>query len=212
MKKSETAARNRNPRGEGGRLRGEILSAATALIVRTGSDEAVTLRSVAREVGISAPSIYSHFADRDAIVAAVVEEALAQLADAVRTATNEADEADEAADPVDRLVAGCAAYVDYGTREPARYQVLFGFARQKAELEDDGAGPEFLGGFDLLVDGVTRCVAAGRSASTDPFADAVLIWTALHGQVVLRANVPFFPWPADDGVRQLVLRLARITD
>ncbi|MEV6521532.1 TetR/AcrR family transcriptional regulator [Longispora sp. NPDC051575] len=206
MKTSETAGRHRNPRGEGGRLRGEILSAATALIVRTGSDEAVTLRSVAREVGISAPSIYSHFADRDAIIAAVVEEALEQLAEAVRTATA------EHTDPVDRLLAGCAAYVDHSTRESARYQVLFGFARQKAELaDDDGKGPEFLGGFDLLVDGVTRCAEAGRSASTDPFADAVLIWTALHGQVVLRANIPFFPWPPDDGVEQLVLRLARIS-
>ncbi|RYF62338.1 MAG: TetR/AcrR family transcriptional regulator, partial [Cytophagaceae bacterium] len=51
------STRARNPRGSGARLRGEIVAAAATLIARTGSDQAVTLRSVAREVGISAPSI-----------------------------------------------------------------------------------------------------------------------------------------------------------
>ncbi|GIG60044.1 hypothetical protein Lfu02_44160 [Longispora fulva] len=252
MKTEEARGRNRNRRGEGDLLRGEILRGATAIIVRTGSDEAVTLRSVAREVGISAPSIYAHFPDRDAIVAAVVEEAFAQLGETVRTA------ADEYADPVASLVAGCAAYVGFGTREAARYQVLFGWARPKAESasepapeagddggpvgkdgvapgseDGDGLAPGSgdgdadaagepdapadrvvtdLGGFERLVDNLNRCVAAGRSASTDPFADAVAIWTALHGQVVLRAHLPHFPWPPTDGVEQVVLRLARITD
>ena len=66
---SPAAAQRARP---GSRLTGEIVSSALALIERTGSDEAVTLRAVAREVGIAAPSIYAHFADRDAIVMAAV--------------------------------------------------------------------------------------------------------------------------------------------
>jgi hypothetical protein len=53
-------------------------------------------------------------------------------------------------------------------------------------------------------------VAAGRSASTDPFRDAVQIWTALHGRVLLRCNLPDFPWPDDDTVAELVRRLGAI--
>src|SRR6266700_6738108 len=60
--------RQRNARGQGARLTQDIVSAALALIEREGSDEAVTLRAVAREIGIAAPSIYNHFPDRDAIV------------------------------------------------------------------------------------------------------------------------------------------------
>jgi len=49
----------RNARGQGGRLTEDIVSAALELIEREGTDEAVTLRAVAREIGIAAPSIYA---------------------------------------------------------------------------------------------------------------------------------------------------------
>ncbi|MFD9421904.1 MULTISPECIES: TetR/AcrR family transcriptional regulator [unclassified Streptomyces] len=198
-------ARPRNRRGEGPRLREDIVRAATALIVRTGSDQTVTLRSVAREVGISAPSIYAHFADRDAIVEAVVLEAIAQLHETVAEAVAAHD------DPVEGLLAGCAAYIDFGTREPARYHVLFDWPRPKPEAADDVSGTRGLDAFRTLVDNLEACVRAGRSTSSDPFSDAVALWTALHGQVSLRASLPDFPWPPTDTVERMVLSLGRIT-
>ncbi|WP_460065315.1 TetR/AcrR family transcriptional regulator [Streptomyces sp. YKOK-I1] len=204
--RGERAARSRNRRGEGPRLREEIVRAATALIVRTGSDQAVTLRSVAREIGIAAPSIYAHFPHRDAIVQAVVEEAIAQLHQSVTAAVTAHE------DPVEGLLAGCAAYVEFGTREPARYRVLFETPPSKPDpAGPDAAGLSGLDAFQTLVANLHACVRAGRSASTDPFADAVALWTALHGQVSLRAALPDFPWPPTDPVEQLVLRLGRIT-
>ena len=50
------AMRERNRRGEGGKLRADIVAGATQLLEDTGSEDAVTLRAVARQVGISAPS------------------------------------------------------------------------------------------------------------------------------------------------------------
>ncbi|MFD7772028.1 TetR/AcrR family transcriptional regulator [Streptomyces sp. NPDC059787] len=198
-----TSTRPRNRRGEGTRLREEIVQAATALIVRTGSDQAVTLRSVAREIGIAAPSIYAHFPNRDAIVQAVVEEAIAHLHQTVTAAVTAHE------DPVQGLLAGCAAYVEFGTSEPARYRVLFETPPSKSD--PDGADHSGLDAFQTLVDNLHACVHAGRSASTDPFADAVALWTALHGQVSLRAALPGFPWPPTDTVEQMVLCLGRIT-
>src|SRR5450432_547055 len=106
--------RQRNARGQGSRLTEDIVSGALALIERSGSDEAVTLRAVAREVGISAPSIYPHFADRDAIVMAVVLRVFDELARAIEQGSAAARQ-----DPVERLVAGCEAYVGYGLAHPA---------------------------------------------------------------------------------------------
>ena len=57
------ATRARNRRGEGARLRDDIVAAAVALLDETGDQAAVSLRAVARRVGIAAPSIYRHFAD-----------------------------------------------------------------------------------------------------------------------------------------------------
>jgi AcrR family transcriptional regulator len=208
--------RQRNARGQGARLTEDIVTAALALIERSGSDEAVTLRAVAREVGIAAPSIYAHFADRDAIVMAVTLRVFDELAAAV-----EQGSAAAAPDPVARLVAGCKAYVSFGLAHPERYGVLFSSHSRPPEeycapvsLGPDGRPVLEFGAeaFALLVRGIEECVGAGASDSRDVVADATAVWVALHGAVTLRTALPGYPWPeAGSLVRHLVVSLARIT-
>lgn len=209
--------RERNPRGQGTRLRSDIVAAATALLEDTGSEDAVTLRAIARQAGITAPSIYAHFPDRDAVLTAVMDEAFTELTAAL-------DEARAGvADPVAALHAGCRAYVRFAAERPHRYRVLFGrphptaLTKAKATMPPqsaldfaDATDPGALA-FRVLVDGIGACVAAGRSDSTDPFADAVALWAALHGYATLRQGQPHFPWPDDDALQDaLVDRIARV--
>jgi AcrR family transcriptional regulator len=210
--------RQRNARGQGARLTGDIVSAALTLIDRTGSDEGVTLRAVAREVGIAAPSIYAHFPDREAIVAAAVDRIFDELAAEVIRGRDLAGD-----DPVDRLIGGCEAYVGFGLAQPARYAVLFS-ARRMA-VRDHRPAPAAPGprgrpalaagaaAFALLVGAIEACIAAGASDSADVVADATAVWVALHGTVGLRTSVSGrFPWPEPAGfVRGLVMTLAKIT-
>ncbi len=70
--------------GEGELLRDEILDAAEALLVRHGSMDAVPLRSVATAVGVSAPSIYLHFADKDDLFFAVCDRRFAHFDEVLR--------------------------------------------------------------------------------------------------------------------------------
>ena len=63
--------RRRAPRGSGEQLRDEILDATTELLLETGHAKAVSIRSVAQRVGVTPPSIYLHFADKDALLDAV---------------------------------------------------------------------------------------------------------------------------------------------
>jgi len=63
--------RRRAPRGSGDQLRDEILGAATDLLLETGDEKAVSIRSVSQRVGVTSPSIYLHFADKDALLDAV---------------------------------------------------------------------------------------------------------------------------------------------
>ena len=93
--------RPRNARGQGARLAEDIVTAALDLIEQHGSAEAVTLRAVARQAGIAAPSIYPHFADREAILLAVVVRVFDELAAAIQQATGAAG-----ADLADRLAPG----------------------------------------------------------------------------------------------------------
>ena len=215
----EQARRRRNARGQGGRLTDEIVSGALAIIEREGSDEAVTLRAVAREVGIAAPSIYAHFQDRGSIMLAVVARVFDELTEAISARVRSAGD-----DPVERLVAGCEGYVDFGLSRPARYRILFSEHRRgdddswreycKPVSLGPGAPPVLEFGsesFALLVNSLAACIAAGRSESTDVVADSTAIWVALHGTVSLKSATPGFPWPEPgDFVRSFVLQLGRI--
>jgi AcrR family transcriptional regulator len=223
--------RSRNPRGQGTRLTEDIVSGALALIERTGSADAVTLRAVAREVGIAAPSIYAHFPDRDAVLMAVVVRMFGELAEAIARGQESAGP-----DPVDRLVAGCQAYVAFGLEHPARYRVLFSRQLPPApdppapdpeapdpEAPDPGqpvpVGPDGrpqlevgAEAFALLLAAIEACVTAGASASADVVADATAVWVALHGTVSLHTALTHFPWPEPAAfVRRLVLPLAHVT-
>ena len=144
-----TTGRTRNRRGEGARLRDEILDAARTLIEDSG-EQAVSLRSVARRVGIAAPSIYAHFPDREAIVSALVDEAFDELSAVVTAAT------DAATGPVAKLRAACTAYMDFAMRRPNRYQLAFA-ARASNAIPRDSATRAFT----LLVNAVAACVEAG---------------------------------------------------
>ena len=62
MSQAATARRRpRSPRGDGGQLRADIIEAARQILAETGAPEELTLRGVARQVGIAATSIYLHF-------------------------------------------------------------------------------------------------------------------------------------------------------
>src|ERR1035438_6125957 len=100
------APRKRNRRGEGTRLRQDILDAASAILETTGSEDALTLRAIARDVGIAAPSIYAHCPDREAVLDQIVTDSFQQLSAALEAAR------EGVSDPVERLFAGCRAYLD----------------------------------------------------------------------------------------------------
>src|SRR5689334_10839798 len=71
--------RSRNRRGQGELLRREIIDAALRMLNELGDDDALSLRAGAREVGIAATAVYFHFADRDALVYAALEQSTADL-------------------------------------------------------------------------------------------------------------------------------------
>jgi AcrR family transcriptional regulator len=201
--------RERNRRGEGAKLRADILAGATKLLEQTGSEEAVTLRAVARQVGISAPSIYSHFPDREAIVDAIIDGAFIDFNEAIRAASDAADRAGQG--PLARLRAGCAAYLRFAAERPNRYRLLF--ERQDAlgagELRYSAVRGK---SFELLIANLQDCVEAGISVSTDPELDARAIWVALHGFATLHANLPGLRWPDTDTLLdRIIYGLAQIT-
>jgi AcrR family transcriptional regulator len=181
-----TRTRSRSRRGEGRLLRTEILAAAAELLDAGGDERAVSLRAVARRVGIAVPSIYPHFPGRSAIVLAVVQQGFAEQADQIRSAVDVAGD-----DPRLRLGAACRAYVDFADNHPERYRAMFGGVTPE---DVTALGVEAV---QILTDTLTECVAAGRSTSANPGDDAISLWAGLHGLAHQYAVTRSYPWPAD---------------
>ncbi|WP_346129142.1 TetR/AcrR family transcriptional regulator [Lentzea roselyniae] len=206
---TNTEPRRRNRRGEGGKLREEIIAAAIALLDEGGDERAVTLRSVARKAGIAAPSIYAHFADQPSIMLAVVQQEMDRLAAALREADEKAGQ-----DPRQRLFAVCNAYLDVARQHPQRYRIMFGGlwtpSVEDTSITDDeleSLGAEAL---TLLADVLGACVEAGIAHDSDDlYGDAVALWLGLHGLAHQRAVVRKMPGPADVAER-LITALAHL--
>ena len=196
MSPTQVGTRRRNARGDGQSLRGEILQAARAILIEDGFESAVTLRGLARRVGIAAPSIYPHFAGPDEVLQAVTVETFAELGRFIAAAKVGIDE------PRERLLAGCRAYIAFGVSNPDLYGLLFRrnrLLRGQEPRPDSAAEPDRrdpdAGPFASLMDSVRQCIADGSSVATDVLPTAVQLWAAMHGYVLLRGNDYQFPWP-----------------
>jgi AcrR family transcriptional regulator len=184
------AKRRRNRRGEGARLRVELIEAAARLLESSGDAHTLTLAAVAREAGIAAPSIYRHFADRNQLVEAVVADRFRRLDEALVEAMASAP------GPAGALRACCDAYCRFGLDHPGHYQVLF-----SANLALDPVRPRERPGervFGRLVAAVQACIDAGAARQGDASMIAVNVWVALHGIVSLRTSRPGHAWPPVD--------------
>jgi AcrR family transcriptional regulator len=200
-----TQGRSQNRRGEGARLRGDIVAAATALLEETGNEDAITLRGVARRVGIAAPSIYGHFDDVSSILMAVVADAFDELSAALHQAMEASGAVAGGGDP---LRAVCGAYLDFARDQPHRYRVMFGRHRESAGsalMTEPRPANQLLGAeaFTTLVASVAA--HSGAQPEADATTDATALWVALHGFASLQAAVPAFPWPDPAAMLNILL-------
>lgn len=183
-------ARRRAPRGRGAELRGEVLQAAMDLLRETGDVDAVSVRAVAQRVGVSVPSIYLHFADKQALIDAVCEEVFEALHQKMREA------GEQAPDPFEALRAQGNAYVHFALANPEHYRIVLMTGGGSSGPHDSDLEIAS-GAFGYLVESVRACVEAGVF-SGDPVEVALGLWAAAHGVAALLVAKPDFPWPDVD--------------
>jgi len=193
MATETTRQRRRNPRGQGDRLRADIIDAASGLLADPAAPP-LTLRGVARAAGVAATSVYLHFADTDALVLAVAEQHFGEMADAQQAAR------DAAATPRAAVRAMALAYCEFGLANPGLYQVMF--TRPLPPVADLRHIPG-----RRAFEQRTAAIAAvlddtGPDVTGDPhdpdgpaFRASALLWQFLSGAVNLRISRPVFPWP-----------------
>jgi AcrR family transcriptional regulator len=197
---AQGSARGRNPRGQGERLREDIVSVALRLLDELADDQALSLRAVAREVGIAATSVYIHFADRDALVLAALERCHRDLMRAV-------DQAEAiSADPVAKLRARTLLLGTWAHQHPGLYKVL-----HESTLNQRTDMPFKQELAERTTAAVQRCMDAGLAPADDAAAVSLDLRAAVHGTVSMRVNQPDLPWPPlEEQVERFLTKLVGV--
>lgn len=154
--------------------RGQRIIAAARLIAEKEGWSAVTIRRLADEIEYSQPVLYSHFENRNAIVAAVAIAGFSEIAAALRQAAQGSSSARN------RLEKVAMAYLAFAREQPAMYEAMFtmptglGFA-------ETGSQPELRDAFSALAAAV---IPAGGDVeiATETF------WATLHGLAELERS------------------------
>lgn len=192
MRRGSPTVRPRSRRGEGERLREEILAAAESLLVETASEDAVSIRAVAQAVGVSPPSIYRHFADKDMLLLEVCRHSFTHF----NAALEEALGADGTAE---QMVELGHAYIRYACEYPEHYRIMF---MARFELSAQAYAEEMVSdgsSFALLLRIAQQLIDSGRVrpeiAARGALHVGILFWSAVHGLASLLVAKPGLPWP-----------------
>lgn len=146
----------------------EIVEAARELLEADGA-EALTMRKVADRLGIRAPSLYKHLANKETLEAAIIAVGFEEAADAFEAASP--------SNPRRRLAAIASAYRSFARAHPHLYRLM-----NERPLRRD-----------LLPPGVEDRAAAPVLAATGSIARARAAWAFAHGMVILELNGRFPP-------------------
>lgn len=164
----------RGSRARPSRLGDQFVAEALAIIEAKGL-EALSLREVARRLGVSHQAPYKHFPSRDHLIAEVLRRCFAGLTAALRGR----DASEDADEDLRRLG---QAYLGHALARPLEYRLMFGTPWPDVEAHPDVARDSRYA-FDVLREVLGRRQQAGGPAIEPAVLDrdAMFVWSAMHG-------------------------------
>ena len=145
-------------------------------IMAEGGYAALSMRSVAERVGLSATAIYRYFAGKEDLVGRVVRSGYRRFGEYLTEAAEH-----HPAGSLERLFAMSDAYVRFAFDNQEYFRVLYNIQSRPRDLEElPGSG-----GYDLLRSCVVDAMEAGNLRKGNPDVVAHFLWTSVHGLVTL---------------------------
>ncbi len=153
-----------------------IVDAARDILALHGPD-ALSMRSVADRIGMSATAIYRYFENKEALVARVVQSGFERFGEYLRVAAERHPKGS-----LDRLAALGEAYIRFALENQEYFKLLFSLQHPHPhsieELPDSG-------GHGLLRSAVEDAMASGEMRQANPDLVAVYLWSVAHGLLTL---------------------------
>jgi len=144
-------------------------------MIVAGGLEALSLRRLARQLGVTAPALYGYVHSKQDLLGAIAE------AEIERLAAKFADVDD--ADPIDRIRAHSRAYITYACENPELFQVMLLAppALPDSRLPAESVAPSTTMAFSTAAGAIEDAVAAGVIQTDDPQMVALMLWSGAHG-------------------------------
>jgi AcrR family transcriptional regulator len=157
-----------------GDLKNALIAAGIDILSKEGL-HALSLRKVAQRAGVSHAAPYAHYADKQALIAAISTEGYRRLYE-----TLQAISARYQGDPLRQLVEGAWGYLQFALQDPGHFKITFSSA-----IEKEQDYPAFVQvsqqSFGVVVQMVAACQAAGILRPGPPDLLAVSVWGLVHG-------------------------------
>jgi AcrR family transcriptional regulator len=185
-----------------GGLRDALLEAAASVVESDGVD-ALSLRELARRLGVSHAAPAHHFADKAALLAEVAADGFTELAGALEAASR------VGRTPAARLREVGRSYLRFALRRPGHYRVMFG-----RELRGLATSPRLAEtgtrAYQALETAVAAAMPEARARAQERVADAAfLAWSSTHGAAMLLLDGPKLTSPLTDAA--VAARIDRLT-
>jgi len=147
-----------------------VVETARRQLERDGATE-LSLRAVARELGVTAPALYAYVDDKGELMAAVAAEHFERLIERIETVDED--------DPLERVRAVSRAYVDHALESPGLFRLMFNYPPSTAGEVD--AFPPAARAFEVASRAMTAARDQGLLRSDDVDTACMVMWAAMHG-------------------------------
>lgn len=155
----------------------EIYSCALRVLEAEGA-QAVTMRRVARETGITPMAIYHHYKNRETLLSAVVDNEFEQLAEYFQRAARRREFEEQMIHIMD-------GYVDYALAHPRIFDYVFSSPRPGARRYPSDFRARRSPTLNILADTVRSLIRSKQLKEDDAWEIAMQLWAHVHGYLML---------------------------